>query len=247
MKCCNNNSKYILRYDNNNDHDTCSYSLVDYMPLVTKCDINIKIIAQVNNDVIQEISFKCWWEYLWNYLKRMFEKLLSLRIDTTKPWKRRIIVSTLKFINFTSSYKNQIYLAVLISAVLAFAFSEIFIIGGVSLLALIVYLPIMQINKDLENYTIIDISHRRVLAYNKWTLPKLVLPNITDYYSKCEYLRSLLLGKFITMPTNTFNTYEKYYISQIIDSLNLPKNTIKRKIILVSKVTNDEYFIYKPE
>lgn len=246
MKCCNNKTnQYKLCYDDGlNSYDYC---LIDYIPLVTPCDISIKIITQTNNDIIQAPEIHSWWEFLWNYIKSMFDKICLFRIDSTKVWKRHIVVYALKFIEFAYSYRTSVYIVVLSLALLLFVSFNIFIVGGISFLTLIVYLPIMQINKDLENYTVIDVNYRRKVVQSKKTQPQLVLPRLVDYYTKCHYIRLLLQGEYIAKCSNILNSYEKNYICQVVESLNLSKETIKSKTILVSKVVDNQYYIFKSE
>lgn len=83
MKYCSNiKNQYNLCY--NDSRNTCDCCIINYMPLVSTCDINIKIITQTENVIIQEPEFKNWWKHLWNYIKCIFDQICLFRIVYNK-------------------------------------------------------------------------------------------------------------------------------------------------------------------
>lgn len=228
-----------LQYENSSN--TCGCLFVDYMPLVDKCDVKITAILQVNNDRHKELERN----KVVAFIETMVKKIFLLRIDTQVKWKKNIIVSTLSLMMYIRKYQFLLYFLLSMLMLLLIVCFNVLLVGVFAFLSLIVYLSIMQVDKDLKNYIILELNHQREIVKNEMDITQVEFPTvINNNYVKCQIIHSLLEEKYGNMNENEFDLYERKYIQQLVDSLSLSKETLKSKTILVGKYNSEVLWVY---
>jgi len=223
---------------------SCGCLLSDFIPLAEKCCLNIRIVAKIElireHDPIHLCRVSRFVKKFWDKISAFF--LLSL--DTQIRWKKYIVTKTLEGIIWWHSHRNSIALGVMLILFVFLLCKSLLVLFLYSVVALLVYIPVMQVKKDMDLYYVIETQHIRDSFQDINSEKNSSSITVINEESKYSMLLAYLKNTFPKTDCSCLNKYEKDCLDRIVNYVNDPEGEIKVVEVLIKHTYGFEYESY---
>ncbi|MCQ2306683.1 MAG: hypothetical protein MJ000_03835 [Bacteroidales bacterium] len=225
---------------------SCGCLISDFLPLVEEYDIDLIVILHILKNTTDDIQVE--WCHFIDLLKkrwRRFVIFISLKFDTQKKWKKWVYIKTLAFMEWWYCHRQHIVTILAILVLVAILSLNILFLAFIALFALVIYIPLMQVKQDVENYYVIETSHFQKQYVDKNGSHIGSSQSEKCGAVKCSILRSLLENNFPKVERCNLHLSERTVIDQLIGPLSEMDYNIKVVAILLHNRQKKEYEIYE--
>lgn len=224
---------------------SCGCLVSDFLPLVEEYDIDLIVVLHIlENRPNNEME----WPHFMNSLKNLWREFvifIRLKFNTQKKWKKWVYIKTLALMEGWYCHHKFIVAILAILVLTAILNLKILFLALISLAALAIYIPLMQVKQDIGNYYIIETSHFRKQYVDKNGSHIGSSQSEKCGAAKCSILRSLLENNFPKVERCNLHLSERTAIDQLVGPLSEMDDNIKVVAILLHNRQKKEYEIYE--
>lgn len=225
---------------------SCGCLMSDFLPLDEEYDIDIIVILHILKNTTDDIQVE--WCHIIDLFKkcwRRFVIFMSLKFDTQKRWKKWVYIKTLALMEWWYCHRQHIVTILAILVLVAILSLNILFLAFIALFAFVIYIPLMRVKQDVENYYVIETSHFRKQYVDENGSHIGSFQSEKRDATKCSILKSLVENNISKVECGYLHSSERKAIDQLVGRLSEMDDNIKVVAILLHNRQNDEYEIYE--
>lgn len=223
----------------------CGCLMSDFLPLVEECKIDIIVVLHILGQKLENKTGNLHFVDLLKKYWRKFVISISLKFDTKKRWKKWIFAKTLALIEWWYCHHKFIVAILAILLLMAIISLNTLLLALIAFVALLVYIPLMQVKKNIERYYIIESSHFRKQYVNENGSHFGSSQSEIRDTAKCFILRSLLENKFPRAECDNLRSSERKVIDQLVGQLSGMDCNVEVVTVLLNNGQKTEYEIFE--
>ncbi len=219
-----------------------NYQLADYLPLVEQCAINVRIVVRC---FLKKNDTTCLGGFLFLRYRNVFigwiNDVSNLKIDADNDWGKKIVHITFELMILSKTHRKVLIALLIFIAIGLLFFFNVFLLGFIAFAVLIIYIPIMKVNKDLENYCVLNVSHSRYNKQNEKGDVNSSEIKMIDGLDRLITIKDLLFNDIPTSSSATYNLTERTYIESVVKGLDITNKYIESIVVLTKDLSEKKY------